>query len=177
MPGPEARHLVVGRLRKPHGLKGDCAVFPLTDAPEVAFAPGREVWLKDLGGELVTGPLRIARSREYHRQWLLAFAEHLAVDAVKPWAGMFVVTEAAGLRPPGQDEVYLHELAGFAMLDGAGTPLGLVTGVVEAPAGLMLEVQGPKREFLVPFRKEFVVGVDREARKLVVALPDGLADL
>ena len=43
--------------------------------------------------------------------------------------------------------------------------------------GLMLEVQGPKREFLVPFRKEFVVGVDRSARKLTVDLPEGLIDL
>ena len=37
--------VVVGRLRKPHGLKGDCTLFPLTDAPETIFAPGREVWL------------------------------------------------------------------------------------------------------------------------------------
>jgi ribosomal 30S subunit maturation factor RimM len=41
----------------------------------------------------------------------------------------------------------------------------------------MLEVQGPKREFLVPFRKEFVVAVDRETRRLLVALPEGLTDL
>ena len=45
MTGEETRHLVVGRLRKPHGLKGDCAVFPLTGDPELAFAPGHDVWL------------------------------------------------------------------------------------------------------------------------------------
>jgi hypothetical protein len=39
----EARHLVVGRLRKPHGLKGECAVFPLTADPELVFAVGRSV--------------------------------------------------------------------------------------------------------------------------------------
>ena len=48
MSGEETRHLVVGRLRKPHGLKGDCAVFPLTGDPELAFASGATVWLKDL---------------------------------------------------------------------------------------------------------------------------------
>ena len=41
------------------------------------------------------------------------------------------------------------------------------------PSGLMLEVQGPRREFLVPFRKEFVVEVDGAARRLVVELADG----
>jgi len=170
----EARHLVVGRLRKPHGLKGDCAVFPLTDDPAGTFAPGREVWVKDLAGLLVSGPLTIERSRPYHRQWLMAFVGHLAVEAVKPWAGHFLTALAAGLVPPGEGEVYLHELEGFAVRDGAGNPLGLVTGLLELPAGLMLEVQGPRREFLVPFRKEVVVSVDREGRSLVVQLVEGM---
>jgi len=174
MAAEETRHLVVGRLRKPHGLKGDCAVFPLTDDPARTFAPGREVWIKDLAGRLVAGPLAIERSRPYHRQWLLAFAGHLAVDAVKPWSGHFLSADAAGLAPPAEGEVYLHELAGFAVRDGAGNPLGLVTGLLELPAGLMLEIQGPRREFLVPFRKEFVVSVDRERRTLVVQLVEGM---
>ena len=177
MPGGETRHLVVGRLRKPHGLKGDCAVFPLTADPELAFEAGREVWLRGLDGSPVAGPLRIARSRAYHRQWLVAFDGHLHVDAVKPWSGCFLEAEQDTLRPPGEGEVYVHELAGFAMLDRAGRSLGLVSDVTELPSGLMLLVQGPKREFLVPFRKEFVVEVDRSARRLVVDLPDGMTDL
>jgi ribosomal 30S subunit maturation factor RimM len=40
----------------------------------------------------------------------------------------------------------------------------------------MIEVQGPKREFLLPYRKEFVTGVDRAARRLTVVVPEGLAD-
>jgi len=177
MAGEETRHLVVGRLRKPHGLKGDCAVFPLTSDPELAFAEGSEVWLKNLAGTVVAGPLTIARSRPYHRQWLVAFAGHLAVEAVKPWGGLFVVADGGALRPPGPGEVYLHELEGFAMRNRAGAPLGLVSQVTEMPSGLMLLVQGPKREFLVPFRKEFVVEVDRPARTLVVELPEGMTDL
>ena len=37
-------------------------------------------------------------------------------------------------------------------------------------------MQGPKREFLLPFKKELVTEVDREARRLVVELPEGLED-
>ena len=46
----------------------------------------------------------------------------------------------------------------------------------ELPAGLMIEVQGPKREFLLPYKKEFVREVDREARRLVVTPPEGLIE-
>ena len=56
------------------------------------------------------------------------------------------------------------------------TPLGLVTGGVRAAAGLMIEVQGPKREFLLPYKKEFVREVDRAGRRLVVTPPEGLVE-
>jgi len=177
MAGEETHHLVVGRLRKPHGLKGDCAVFPLTSDPGLAFEPGGEVWLKNLAGTVVAGPLTIARSRAYHRQWLVAFTDHLDVEAVKPWGGLFVVADGGTLRPPAPGEVYIHELAGFAMRNRDGAPLGLVSQVTEVPSGLMLLVQGPTREFLVPFRKEFVLEVDRSARTLVVELPEGMTEL
>ena len=65
---------MVGRLRKPHGLKGDCNLFPLTDDPASIFAPGRQIWVVDLAGDTVAGPLTVERSREYHREWLVKFA-------------------------------------------------------------------------------------------------------
>jgi 16S rRNA processing protein RimM len=118
----------------------------------------------------------IERSRPYHRQWLVAFRGHLHIDAVKPWGGHFLVADAEGLRQPEPGEVYLHELAGFAVQDAGGTALGLVTAVVELPAGIAIEVQGAKRQFLLPFRKEFVVEVDRNGRRLVVEVPEGLVE-
>jgi len=48
--------------------------------------------------------------------------------------------------------------------------------VYELPAGLMIEVQGAKREFLLPYKKEFVREVDREARRLTVTPPEGLLE-
>jgi 16S rRNA processing protein RimM len=171
-----ARHLVVGRLRKPHGLKGDCTLFPLTDEPDAVFAPGRTVWLVGLEGEVAAGPLVIERSRSYHRQWLIKFAGADGRDSLDPWRGLFVAVPAADLRPPAGDEVYLHELVGFSVRLEDETPLGLVSAVYEMPAGLMIEVQGPKREFLLPYKKEFVREVDRAGRRLVVTPPEGLVE-
>lgn len=170
------RHFVVGRLRKPHGLKGDCTLFPLTGEPDVVFAPGRAVWLVGLEGNVVAGPLQIERSREYHREWLIKFAGADGRDSLDPWRGLFVAVPEAELKPPEGDEVYLHELAGFSVRLQDDTPLGLVSAVYDLPAGLMIEVQGPKREFLLPYKKEFVREVDRAGRRLVVKLPEGLVE-
>jgi 16S rRNA processing protein RimM len=173
---PDPHHLVVGRLRKPHGLKGDLTLFPITNDPETVFAAGRAVWLVGLDGEIVAGPVTIERSRSYHREWLVKFAGADRREAIDPWRGLFLAVPADELAPPTGDEVYLHELDGFAVRLPDETPLGLVTAVYELPAGVMIEVQGPKREFLLPYKKEFVREVDRAGRRLVVVLPEGLLE-
>jgi 16S rRNA processing protein RimM len=171
-----ARHVVVGRLRKPHGLKGDCNLFPLTDDPAMIFAPGRQIWLVDLAGDTVAGPLTVERSRSYHREWLVKFAGVDTRDALEPFRAHFLGVPAETLGPLAEDEVYLLELDGFSVRLADETPLGLVSAVYELPAGIMIEVQGPKREFLLPYKKEFVQQVDRAGRRLVVTPPEGLLD-
>ncbi|MDX2192943.1 MAG: ribosome maturation factor RimM [Gemmatimonadales bacterium] len=170
------RRIVVGRLRKPHGLKGDVTCFPLTDRPDELFRAGRRLMVVDLAGELVGEGVTIERGRSYHREWLLKFEGIDHRDQLGPLRAGFLAVEEAELPPLADGEVYMGDLAGFAVRDAAGTPLGLVTAAYELPAGLTIEVQGPKREFLLPFRKEFVVEMDARARTLVVAPPPGLVD-
>ena len=170
------RHLVVGRLRKPHGLKGNVTVFPLTDDPETVYAVGQQLWLRDLDGEFVGEPLTVEMSSKYHREWLLKFRGIDRVEVAESLRGLFVTVPDSHLAPPAEGEVYLHELEGFAVRHQDGTPLGIVSALYDLPSGLMIEVQGPKREFLLPFKKEFVPEVDREARRLIVSPPDGLIE-
>ena len=172
-----ARHLVVGRLRKPHGLKGDCTVFPLTSNPAIVYAPGRSVWLMNLKGEMVGGPLKVERSRAYRREWLVAFRGYPGREAVQGWFDLLLSAPADTLPPPEEGEVYLHELEGFAVQDREGEGLGIVTKIDETITGVLLEVQGKKREFILPFKKEFVTEVDRPGRRLIVDLPAGLVDV
>ena len=169
--------LVVARVRKPHGLKGEVAVFPLTDDPRGLFQPGRTFTMVDLAGEQVGEPVTIERSRPFHREWLLKFRGLDDRNALESIRDLLLAAPAGELKAPEGDEVYLHELAGFAVKSESDEVLGLVTGLYEMPSGLMLEVQGPKREFLLPYKKEFVRSVDRAERRLIVSLPDGLLDL
>ena len=76
--------------------------------------------------------------------------------ALEAYRSGFLAVPASEATPLADDEVYLHELDGFAVRLEDGTPVGLVTGHYEMPNGLIIEVQGPKREFLLPYRKEFV---------------------
>lgn len=178
MTGPERpRFLAVGRLRKPHGLKGEFAVFPLTGDPAAVFAAGRSLVRLTLDGTVIGEPVLIERCRPFHREWLLKFRGVDARSELDAWRGQFLGADAADLPAPEEGEVYVHELEGFAVRDADGGTLGLVTGIFDLPAGLTLEVQGPKREFLLPFKKEFVREVQRDARMLVVALPEGFLDL
>jgi 16S rRNA processing protein RimM len=170
------RHLAVARLRKPHGLKGDVVLFPLTDDPATVLAAGRRVWLMDLAGGIIGGPLEIEHSRSYHREWLVKFAGIESRDALEPLRAHFLAAPADELSGPSGDEVYLHELEGFAVRLEDGTPVGVVSSLYEMPAGLMIEVQGPRREFLLPYKREFVREVDRSGRTLAVRLPEGLLD-
>jgi len=172
-----ARYLAVGRLRKPHGLKGEFAVFPLTSDPAAVFAPGRRLVRLVLDGTVVGEPLEVERSRPFHREWLVKFRGLESRDTLEQLRGQFVGAEASELPQPADDEVYLHELEGFAVRQEDGTPVGIVSGLFDLPSGLTLEVQGPKREFLLPFKKEFVRQVLRSERALLVALPEGLLDL
>jgi len=171
-----ARHVVVGRFRRPHGLKGECTIFPLTDDASRVFAVGQALWVVDLAGQVVGHPLTVERSRSYHREWLLKFAGIEHRDGLAPYRNGFLAVPASEVTPLADGEVYLHELDGFAVQLEDGTPIGLVTGHYEMPGGLVIEVQGPKREFLLPYRKEFVRLVDRDARRLIIAPPDGLFD-
>ena len=170
------RHLAVARLRKPHGLKGDVVLFPLTDDPATVLSAGRSLWVMDLAGSIVGGPFEIERSRAYHRAWLVKFAGIESRDALEPLRAHFLAAPAEELPPPAGDEVYLHELEGFAVRLEDGTPVGLVSSLYEMPAGLLIEVQGPKREFLLPYKKEFVREVDRAGRRLIIAPPEGLLE-
>ena len=93
---------------------------------------------------------------------------------MEPLGQTFLAVAAEELEPPVGDEVYLDELIGFAVRSVEGEPLGLVTSYYEFPGGLTIEVQGPKREFLLPYRREMVREVDRAGRRLVVDVPEGL---
>ncbi|MFI9631683.1 ribosome maturation factor RimM [Nocardia sp. NPDC051929] len=170
--------LVVGRIAKSHGVRGELVVEVRTDEPEARFAPGVR-----LRGRLP----RAAEVREFtvesareHSGRLLVFlsgvTDRTAADALR---GMLFVVDSADL-PPSEDpdEFYDHELEGLEVRLTDGTVVGSVREVLHSAAGELLEVRAADdgREILIPFVTAIVPTVSLAEGVIVIDPPEGLLD-
>ncbi len=166
--------LVVGIVRRPHGLAGEVSVEVLTDFPE-RFVPGSSlIWRCDSEVQV----LEVARVRPHGKRLLLSFEGIGSPDAAAALAGgdLCVLETEAVPAPP--DFYYSHEIAGWRCEGVGGRRIGLVTRLEQTPAGPLLTIEMPgKKEVLVPFVRPIVVEIDREARRIVLNPPEGLLEL
>lgn len=175
MDGPT--HLAVGLLKKPHGVKGDALVFPLTDEPEAVFRVGRILAVLDRQGRPTGAEVVVERSREYHRAWLLHFEGMDARAALDALRERYLGLALGEVRPLTDGEFYIHELVGLTVAVHGGEVVGEVKAVIEAPQGWLLSVAGGAREHLIPFRAGVVRRVDRGARLVEITPPEGLLEI
>jgi 16S rRNA processing protein RimM len=109
--------------------------------------------------------------------WLLTLEEITDRTEAERWNGRHLLTLTEELSDPDEGEVFAHELVGMTLVDADnGETIGEVIEFYDLPQGLLLEFRGPKGVHSVPFVEEFVEEVDREERRIVVRLPDGLID-
>lgn len=169
--------IIVGRLRKAHGIRGDLLVEPITDAPAEVFAAGRRLFVGTVDGDPAPDArtLTVTDARVQPDGLLVVRFEEIADrTGAERWRNRYVLLPAAELAPPAEGEVYLHELAGMRVERPDGEALGEVREVWELPQGIALEVARPGGSVLLPFREEFVQRVDRAARRVVATPPEGL---
>jgi 16S rRNA processing protein RimM len=158
-------------VRKPHGVHGELLAEILTDFPE-RVVPGVELGI----GQPPDRSLTVARVRLHKGAWLLT------LDGVDTREGAEALRDAWLTLPRQSREelpagyFYEHELAGMNCVDRSGRPLGEVVGLADVGGGALLVVRTDADEVLVPFRPALVVGVDLEARRLVLDPPKGLFD-
>jgi 16S rRNA processing protein RimM len=172
----EGAYLAVARVRKPHGLHGEVVVWVLTDEPERVFAPGAALMPVGEDGKVLGEPVVVERSRPYHRQWLLKFVGADDRTTVESWRERVLGATVEVLRPPKDNELYVHEIPGAAVWSD-GRPIGVAKELLESPGGALLSIEVEGREVLVPFRAPILQGVVRDERRIDLALPDGLLEL
>lgn len=183
MTQPDDR-VVIGRVVKPHGLKGEVVVEPLTDFPG-RFSEGLRVRLSGAGpagregriaGDEAVRPARILSSRSFGDRLLIALegiSDVASAEALRN-AELSVHTADVMPRPPGF--VYHWEIEGAEVFDEGGTRLGHVTDLVDVAGRPLLVLSTPRGTREVPFTHPIVVSVDVAARRVVLDPPAGLLD-
>lgn len=164
----QAPTVVVGKVTKAHGVKGEVSVMVLSETPE-RFAPGASVWLED-GRELTVGTTRPDRGR-----LLVTFDGLRDRTAAEALRGRFLVVPRSMLPDLPEGLFWPHQLEGCAVVTERGRAVGSVRDIVENPAhDLWVAVDEDGRETLVPAIAEVVVEVDVQAKRVVVRDLPGL---
>lgn len=168
--------LVVGRVGRPHGLRGDVTVEVRTDDPEQRFAAGSVLVTEPAAA----GPLTISSARWHSGRLLIRFAGYQDRAAAEDLRGILLVVDSAEL-PASQDpeEFRDHELIGLDVLTTAGDQVGVVRDVLHHGQDLLVIEGRSERsgaEILVPFVAALVPEVDVAAGRLVIDPPAGLID-
>lgn len=167
--------LVVGRIGRAHGIRGEVSVDVRTDDPDLRFAEGAVLATDRAGAAALT----VVRTRPHHGRLLVLF-EHVedrtAADALRGVLLLVDSTDAPPLEDP--DEFYDHELVGLAVVTVGGAAVGEVGDVLHPPGPALLVVQRPDGgETLVPFVRAMVPVVDVAGGQVVIDPPPGLLEL
>jgi 16S rRNA processing protein RimM len=151
--------LIVGRIGKPHGVRGEVYVDLLTDRTE-RLDPGMTLRCRD---QWIT----VARSRPVSGRWLVTF------EGVADREAAARLTSIEVLAPPLEDDpdaLWVHQLIGAEVIEVDGTIRGRCRSVIDNPADDILELDTGA---LVPVT--FVVSVDNGV--ITIDPPDGLFEL
>lgn len=166
--------VVVGVVRRAHGVRGELGVELRTDEPQRRLAVGTR-----LRCENSSRVLTVASARETSGRWLVHFSEvpdRTAAEALRNTT--LVLDVAADERPEEPEEYYDRQLVGLSVVDAAGAEVGRVAAVLHLPQQDLLEVQTADGPRLIPFVLTLVPEVDLAGGFVRLAdLPGLLADL
>jgi len=162
--------VVIGRIGKAHGIRGDVTVEVRTDEPERRFAVGTALLSTH------ATPLVIADARDHSGRLLLRFEGIDDRNAAEALRGTMLEADIDPTEmPQDEDEYYDRQLIGLAALRVNGQPLGTISDVVHLPGHDLLAVTHPTRgEVLVPFVHEIVTEVDLLEGRVMIDPPGGL---
>ncbi len=160
--------LLVGRVGRAHGMRGDLVLDVRTDEPERRLAVGSSF-------DTVHGTLTVAATRWHSGRLLIRFQQVPDRNAAEALHGTELRVEVlVDERPQDPDEFYDHQLVGLTVESELGEIVGQVSEVLHLPAQDMLVIAHAGRETLVPFVAEFVPRVDLGSGRLLVTDRPGL---
>lgn len=164
----------MGRIRRPHGVRGAVVVEVLSDHP-VRFAPGSSLDVTGVDGR--TRRVEIETATPFAGGLRVVFAGVASRDEAEALRGGRLEIDRAEVPPPPAGAHYLFELVGCRAFDRAAGELGAVVDVLEDGGGWLLVVERPGGgRLLLPYVERFIERVDPGAGRIDWRLPEGLIE-
>jgi 16S rRNA processing protein RimM len=163
--------VLVGRVARPHGIRGHVIVNPETDFPDERFKVGRVLLVGPVDG---TVEREILEARFHQGRPILALAGVDTMDAAEVLAGADLWVPQATLEPLPQGTYYRHDLIGCEVRDRSDGLVGRVTAVEGTLDRSYLVIDG---DVMLPLVDGICLRVDTAARRIVVDPPEGLIEL
>ncbi|MFF7737658.1 ribosome maturation factor RimM [Streptomyces sp. NPDC007984] len=166
--------LVVARIGRAHGIKGEVTVEVRTDEPELRLGPGAVLTTDPASA----GPLTIETGRVHSGRLLLRFegvSDRTGAEALRNT--LLIAEIDPEERPEDEDEYYDHQLMDLDVVTADGTEVGRITEISHLPSQDLFIVERPDgSEVMIPFVEEIVTEIDLEEQKAVIDPPPGLID-
>jgi 16S rRNA processing protein RimM len=167
--------IVIGEIGRPHGVRGELRVTPMTDDPS-RFARLKECVLWDAARDQREAR-RITTTRSAGDSLLVAFAGCESPEAARTLVGRLIAVPERDVLPPREGTFYPWQIEGATVVTEDGREVGRMTGIDQGPGQDRWIVNDGTREHLIPAVAEIVVEVDVAAGRVVIRPPDGLLDL
>ena len=166
--------VLVGRIARPHGIRGQVIVNPETDFVDERFRVGATLWTRGASGEeaLTVSAFRVQGGRP-----VIGFDGFTRIEDVDRLAGQELRVPEDALQPLEPGQFYHHQLIGCVVETTEGDTVGEVERVEGGTGGSRLVIGGRRGEILVPLAAEICVDIDVAARRIRIAPPEGLIEL
>ncbi|MCG0290390.1 ribosome maturation factor RimM [Streptomyces sp. PSAA01] len=166
--------LVVARIGRAHGIKGEVTVEVRTDEPELRLGPGAVLTTEPASA----GPLTIESGRVHSGRLLLRFEGVRDRSGAEALRNTLLIAEVDPEElPEDPEEFYDHQLIDIDVVTVDGTEVGRVSEISHLPYQDLLIVKRPDgSEVMIPFVSEFVPEIDLEEQRAVIDPPPGLLD-
>jgi 16S rRNA processing protein RimM len=159
----------------PHGIKGEVKVEVMTDFPQ-RFHSGAKAYLSSTPDGADAQPVTMTTSRKHHERMLVRLNVAPDRNAAETLRGYYLLIPEEEAMPLGEHENYAHDVIGLRVETANGEFVGDVAEIVFTAANDVYVLRGPQGELLIPATREVVLSVDLAARKMIVALPEGLQE-
>lgn len=157
--------MVVGQVLRPHGIRGEVKVQPLSDVSG-RFEAGKPLWIQTRDGGF--HEVRIQGVRPGMGHLLVALEGYTQREAVKSFTGARILVPESHVPPPEEGVYYHFQLVGMAVYDEEGTYLGRLEEILVTGSNDVFVVRDQRQEWLIPALREVCVEVDVARKRMRV---------